>query len=202
MLLIPLDADVTMYLWPIMNFVFIGTITIISALAFNAPADSGIDVFVLRGWSLLGNMVFLWALGKAVCAKAGNFTFAVLFFILALAAAVVHLLFDGDPAIGASGAINGVVGMFLVYFPRNDIRCFCWFLHRFGTFHVSSIWLILLWLVFDLWGATCEGDHVAHFAHLGGFAAGVTIGLGSLIFDWVEMTKTECSLLGMIKGGR
>ena len=218
MLLVPLEADVTMYRWPVMNFVLIGAITILSVLAFNAPEEAGLEVFVLQDWNLwgmighaflhgglihlLGNMIFLWAFGNAVCAKVGNFTFAILFFILALASAAVHLLFDGDPAIGASGAINGVVGMFLVYFPRNDIRCFWWFGYRFGTFHVSSIWLILLWLVFDLWGASGEGGNVAHFAHLGGFAAGVMIGFGSLVFDVVEMTKTECSLLEMIKGGR
>lgn len=218
MLLIPLEADVTMYRWPIMNFVLIGVISILSLMAFSAPEEAGIAVFVLQDWNpvgifghvflhaglfhLLGNMIFLWAFGNAVCAKVGNFNYLILFFVLALASATVHLLFDGRPAIGASGAINGVVGLFLVYFPRNDIRCFWWFFFRFGTFHISSIWMILLWLIFDLWGASGGGGSVAHFAHLGGFAAGVIIGFGSLVFDVVKMTKTECSLLAMIKGGR
>lgn len=218
MLLVPLEADVTMYRWPIMNFILIGAITIISLLAFSAPEDSGIEVFVLHGWNpwgifghvflhgglmhLFGNMLFLWAFGNAVCAKVGNFLYLILFFVMTVGAASVHLLFDGNPAIGASGAINGVVGLFLVYFPRNDIRCFWWFFFRFGTFHISSIWIILLWFVFDLWGASGDGGNVAHFAHLGGFASGVAIGFGSLVFNWVEMTKTECSLLEMIKGGR
>ncbi len=218
MLLVPLEADVTMYRWPIMNFVLIGTITLLSLLAFGAPEEAGIEAFVLQDWSvagmighvflhggllhLLGNMLFLWAFGNAVCAKLGNFTYLAVFFALAITSASVHLMFDGRPAIGASGAINGVVGLFLVYFPRNDIRCFWWFFFRFGTFHVSSIWMILLWLIFDLWGASGDSGSVAHFAHLGGFVAGVMIGFGSLVFNVVEMTDTECSLLEMMKGGR
>lgn len=218
MILVPLEADVTMYRWPIMNFVLIGAITLLSLLAVAAPADAGIEAFVLQDWSivgmighvflhgglfhLLGNMLFLWAFGNAVCAKLGNFPYLMVFFALAILSAMVHLMFDGRPAIGASGAINGVVGLFLVYFPRNDIRCFWWFFFRFGTFSVSSIWMILLWLIFDLWGASGDSGSVAHFAHLGGFAAGVMIGFGSLVFDLVKMTKTECSLLEMLKGGR
>lgn len=218
MILVPLEADVTIYRWPVMNFILIGLISAVSFFAFSATQESGLQVLVLKDWRLsgmighvflhgslihlAGNMIFLWAFGNAVCAKVGNVAYLGLIFNMAIAAAAGQLLFDGHPSIGASGAINGVVGLFLVYFPRNDIRCFWWFLHRFGTFHISSIWLILLWLVFDLWGATGEGDNVAHFAHLGGFAAGVAIGFGSLVFNWVEMTKTECSLLEMIKGGR
>jgi len=200
-----------------MNFVLIGAITLLSILAVGAPEEAGIEVFVLQDWNLpgmighvflhggplhlAGNMLFLWAFGNAVCAKLSNFTYLAVFFALAILSATVHLMFDGRPAIGASGAINGVVGLFLVYFPRNNIRCFEWFFFRFGTFSVSSIWMILLWLLFDLWGATGEG-RVAHFAHLGGLVAGVMIGLGSLVFDVVKMTKTESSLLEMIKGGR
>lgn len=218
MLLVPLEADVTLYRWPVANFLLIGAIALLSLLAFGTPEEAGLEVFVLHGWSpwgifghvflhgglvhLFGNLLFLWAFGNAVCAKVGNFTYLILFFVLAFGAAVVHLLFDGRPAIGASGAINGVVGLFLVYFPRNDIRCFWWFFFRFGTFQISSIWMILLWLFFDLWGASGDGGNVAHFAHLGGFAAGVAIGFGSLVYDWVEMTKTECSLLDLMKGKR
>lgn len=218
MLLIPLEADVTIYRWPLMNFILIGLISVVSIAGFTATSDSGMQIMVLKDWRLsgllghvflhgspmhlLGNMIFLWAFGNAVCAKVGDAAFLGLFFTLAIAAGAVQLIFDGHPSIGASGAINGVVGLFLVYFPRNDIRCFWWFLMRFGTFHISSIWLILLWFIFDIWGAAGDGGRVAHFAHLGGFVAGVTLGFGTLVFNWVEMTKTECSLLEMIKGGR
>lgn len=217
MIVIPLEADVTIYRWPVVNLCLIAGITLFSIFAFSAPEEAGLDGFVLRDFTvsnvlghvllhgglmhLAGNMIFLWCFGNAVCAKVGNLAYPLIFLVLIVAASVIHLLFDGRPAIGASGAINGVVGLFLVYFPKNDIRCFWWFIWRFGTFHVSSIWMILLWFAFDLWGATGEG-RVAHFAHLGGFVAGVAIGFGTLLFHWVEMTDTECSLLDMIKGER
>lgn len=217
MLLVPLEADVTIYRWPVINLILIGGITLFSIFAFGAPEEAGLDGFVLQDFTvsnllghvllhadlfhLAGNMIFLWCFGNAVCAKVGNLAYPLLFLTLILSASVIHLLFDGRPAIGASGAINGVVGLFLVYFPKNDIRCFWWFVWRFGTFHVSSMWMILLWFAFDLWGATGEG-RVAHFAHLGGFVAGVMIGFGTLLFNWVEMTDTEYSLLDMIRGTR
>src|SRR5690606_4238592 len=125
------------------NFLLIGGISLFSLMMLFGGDSSGAEGLVLYGWGLsgmfghvflhggllhlFGNMLFLWAFGNAVCAKVGNFRYAALFFVLAFASAAVHNLFDGHPAIGASGAINGVVGLFLVYFPRNDIRCFWWF---------------------------------------------------------------------------
>ncbi|MDI9431927.1 MAG: rhomboid family intramembrane serine protease [Planctomycetota bacterium] len=58
---------------------------------------------------LLGNMWFLWIFGNAVCAKVGNLRYLVLYVLLGTTAGVTHLLFDSRPALGASGAINGVV---------------------------------------------------------------------------------------------
>ncbi len=144
---------------------------------------------------LLGNMWFLWIFGNAVCAKVGNLRYLTLYILLGVAAAVAHLLFDSGPAIGASGAINGVVGMYLVLFYENSITCY-WapILIYWHQFTVSSFWMILLWLIFDIWGAVRGGSGVAYFAHLGGFAAGFGVTLYLCQKDWITMERYEKSL--------
>ena len=66
------------------------------------------------------------------------------------------------------------------------------------TFSVSGIWMILLWFVFDIWGAVSGGQGVAYFAHIGGFAAGFGLAVLMLKVKWVEMERDEKSLLQML----
>lgn len=144
---------------------------------------------------LLGNMWFLWIFGNAVCAKVGNLRYLLLYVLLGVAAGVTHLLFDSDPAIGASGAINGVVGMYLVLFYENGITCY-WapILIYWRQFTVSSFWMILMWLIFDIYGAARGGSGVAYFAHLGGFGAGFGVALYMCMKGWITMERYEKSL--------
>jgi membrane associated rhomboid family serine protease len=148
---------------------------------------------------LLGNMLFLWLFGNAVCAKVGNKWFPLMYLGFGFAAAATHLLFEGGPAMGASGAINGVVGMFLVFFPENDTSAvFTLFFMYWKRFSISSYWLILLWFVFDIWGAMTSIDNVGYFAHLGGFAAGFVLAVFMLERKWVTMEDYEKSLLQLV----
>ena len=149
---------------------------------------------------IFGNMMFLWVFGNAVCAKLGNLAFLLLFLLLGCVAGVAHLLIDGAPAIGASGAVNGVVGMYLVLYPLNNVSCFYWILIRFGTFHLSSFWLILYWLAFDIYGAVGGAGGVAYWAHLGGFGAGFLLASLLLYTGLIEMTSTERSLYDALGG--
>jgi membrane associated rhomboid family serine protease/predicted RNA-binding Zn-ribbon protein involved in translation (DUF1610 family) len=168
--------------------------------------------FMLQGWSLkgllghmwlhggllhlLGNMWFLWLFGNAVCAKIGNFAYLFLYVLFGIASGATHLLTVSGPVIGASGAINGVVGMYLVLFYDNDITCYFIWLPFIRRFDVSSFWMILYWLFWDVAGALFLGgiSRVAYFAHLGGFATG--FGLASLLVlkGWITMTWYEKSL--------
>lgn len=132
MLLVPYGVDVTMYRWPVANFTLIGVITAVSFAGFGAAPGEGLDLLTLRGMGLvglfghvflhgglmhlLGNMLFLWSFGNAVCAKMGNWTFAGLFFLLGALAGTIHNLFDGAPAIGASGPSTGWWGCFSCIF--------------------------------------------------------------------------------------
>ena len=218
--LIPLNVDVPMYRLPWANVVLIAGIFVTSLYALAVGLDA-VDPYILNGWEpsglfghmalhagaihLMGNLIFLFAFGNAVCAKVGNALNVPLFVAFGLAAAAVHNLLDGQRMIGASGAINGIVGMFLVLYPRNDMTCGWWFLIRVGTFSLSSYWMILLWLAFDLWGAAASsgGDGgIAYFAHLGGFACGFATAWLALRQGWIEMEDDEQSLPDLIAGGR
>jgi membrane associated rhomboid family serine protease len=175
-----------------------------------------LDGFALKGlfgymWlhggilHLAGNMLFLWIFGNAVCAKIGNLRYIPAYIGLGLVAGISHLVFTGGGSLGASGAINGIVGMFLVLFPQNEITCYWIFFIPFMVrgfareLTVSSGWMILFWLAFDIWGAMRGGGQVAYFAHLGGFAGGVVLAILMLKFKMVTMERYEKSLLQIIE---
>jgi len=170
--------------------------------------------WILRGWSLkglfgymwlhsglfhlAGNLLFLWIFGNAVCAKLGNLPYLALYVLCGVVAGIAQLLCVSGPALGASGAINGVVGMYLVLFFENEITCLfaMWILIPFYIrwFAVSSIWIILLWLSWDILGALWGSSHVAYSAHLGGFAAGFGIVMLLCAKGWITMERYEKSL--------
>lgn len=171
--------------------------------------------FVLDGWPisglfgymfihadmfhLIGNMIFLWIFGNAVCAKIGNFAYLPIYLSLGLFAAVIHNIFDGRVAIGASGAIYGIVGMFLILYPLNDISCVFIFIVYPFFFSVSSMWIILLWFVSDVFGIFSGEEHgIAYWAHIGGFMAGATLINILLKRGVIKMTSLERSLIDII----
>jgi len=157
-------------------------------------------LFLHGGWlHLFGNMLFLWVFGNAVCAKIGNIWFPIVYLLLGVLAGATHLAFENTPAIGASGAINGIVGMFLIWYPLNSVSCMFWillFVPRF--FSISSIWMILLWLAFDILGVALGAGGVAYWAHLGGLAGGVILAVLLLKVGLVSMDRGERSLLDIL----
>jgi membrane associated rhomboid family serine protease len=148
---------------------------------------------------LLGNMLFLWVFGNAVCAKVGNLAYPFIYFGLGLTAGLVSYMIDSRPTIGASGAVNGIVGMFVVWYLFNEISCwYCyWFfnLANVGSFSIGSIWMVLFWLVFDIWGALRGGGNIAYIAHVAGFGTGFIVAVMLLTLRLVEMEQGERSLL-------
>jgi len=149
-------------------------------------------------------MLFLWVFGNAICSKLGNIIYLPLFVLCGLGAAASHLIINGNPALGSSGAIFGIVGMFLVLFPQNEVSCFImWFsLANFSRiFTVSSYWVIVMWFLFsDILGAIfLDGiTKVAYFAYLGGFASGFAIAILLLKMKRVKMETHERSLLQLL----
>jgi hypothetical protein len=93
--------------------------------------------------------------------------------------------------------------MFLVLFPQNEITCYFIFLIFIRPivkeFSVSSAWMILLWLAFDILGVVLGGGQVAYFAHLGGFAGGVILAILMLKFKMLTTERYEKTLLQIIE---
>jgi len=210
-MLIPYEVETLLDNRPVANWALIAVTSVVSLLGFAAlesdSVSSWIDSLILNGWTpgglaghvllhgdlghLLGNMLYLWVFGNAICSNAGPRFFLLSYATCALAAAVVHLMLDGSPAIGASGAINGVVGMTLAAFPVNRMSVFWFFLVRWGTFTVRVWHAVVFWFVFDLYGALTGGAGIAYWAHLGGLAAGVGIGLLSLDRGWIALSEWD-----------
>lgn len=208
---LPLSVDVPLDRRPVINWLLIASVVFAFFLQVTSPDPEAIEVFVLDGFGLrgllghmwlhadffhiAGNLWFLFVFGNAVCAKVGNFSFVPLYLLFGLVAALSHLVFTGGPAIGASGAINGVVGMYLVFYALNDINCLMMFGLYIRPITVSGFYIIGLWFVFDVAGAMMGWGNVAYFAHLGGFAAGAGAAILLLRLGWVEMERDERSLL-------
>jgi membrane associated rhomboid family serine protease len=142
------------------------------------------SMFLHAGWvHLLGNMLFLWIYGDNMEDQLGHFGFLVFYLACGAAAAAGQIAIDPRswaPMVGASGAIAGVMGAYLLLFPLARIDIFFFFVVFFRIIPISA-WIVLgLWLVFQLWGVfsipDAEGG-VAYFAHLGGFAAGVVLAI-------------------------
>jgi membrane associated rhomboid family serine protease/pSer/pThr/pTyr-binding forkhead associated (FHA) protein len=140
------------------------------------------------------NLVFMIVFGTRINAVIGNLATLILYPVLAIGAALAHLHF-GHPQgamVGASGAINGLAGMYLVLFPLHRVYCGMWARFRIWCamriFAVRGFWILLLYFGIDAVTAWSQarsgggsGGGTAHFAHLGGFLLGVAIAFAVLL---------------------
>ena len=141
-------------------------------------------MFVHVGWiHILGNMYYLWLFGRATEMRMGRPVFALLYFASGVAGSFLQGALTPEyltdvPAIGASGAIAGVLGAFMILYPREKVTCFYLAGFRYmTTISLSSVWILGAWLLFQfasaLWFSTGVGENsVAYFAHIGGFIFG------------------------------
>lgn len=128
-------------------------------------------------WHLAGNMLFLWVFGDNVEDATGHLRFIVFYFLCGAVAALAQAagdLHDLTPMIGASGAISGVLGAYLILHPRARILVMTFF---FLTFQVRAMWLLGLWIAYQVALGLAEHGKggVAWWAHVGGFAAGAVL---------------------------
>src|SRR5262245_7383365 len=141
------------------------------------------SMFLHGGWMhLFGNMLYLWIFGDNIGKVMGAGRFLVFYLVCGLAASFTHIAFGAGsavPAVGASGAISGVLGAYLVLFPRNQVRV----LTRGGIMSVPAIVVLGFWILIQAisgigsLAATSEtsGGGVAYMAHIGGFVAGLIL---------------------------
>ena len=141
------------------------------------------SMFMHGGWlHIFGNLLFLWIFGDNVEHRIGHLPFAFFYVAAGLVASFAQILIDTDsiiPTLGASGAISGVLGAYIVMFPTNRVTVL---MLRFPM-QVPAIVAIGLWAAFQFingFGAFAVTEEtaggVAYMAHIGGFVAGVVAG--------------------------
>ena len=144
------------------------------------------SMFLHGGWlHLLGNMLFLWVFGRNIEDLIGGGRFLSFYLLCGLAAAVVQVLanpYSRVPTIGASGAIAGVMGAYLIKFPRSQIDTLAVLFIFFTRIAIPAPFYLLFWFAMQfLNGFESIGDRsytgggVAWFAHIGGFIAGMLL---------------------------
>jgi membrane associated rhomboid family serine protease len=144
------------------------------------------SMFLHGGWfHLIGNMWFLWIYGDNVEDVMGHGKYLVFYLLCGLAAALTHVLFNADsrvPTVGASGAIAGVMGAYMIKFPHSRILTLVPIFFFFTTFEIPAVVILGYWLLLQAvsglgsvaYSQVSQGG-VAWFAHIGGFAAGMIL---------------------------
>jgi membrane associated rhomboid family serine protease len=142
------------------------------------------SMFLHGGWMhLIGNMLFLWVFGRNLEDLIGSSRFLGFYVLCGLAAAVVQVIanpYSRIPTIGASGAIAGVMGAYLIKFPRARIVTLIPIFVFITTMEIPAALMLIWWFVIQLASgvgslATTDytGGGIAWFAHVGGFVAGM-----------------------------
>ncbi len=145
------------------------------------PAESRVwtyvsSLFLHGGWGhLLGNMVFLFLFGFTLEVVLGARLYLAFYTLSGIAAGGLYVLLNSAsqvPLVGASGAISGLMGMYVCLYRLRKIRFFYSVLFYFGEFRAPAILILPLWLVKELYGHFFTESNVAYMAHIGGLIAG------------------------------
>lgn len=141
------------------------------------------SMFIHAGWlHLAGNMLFLWIFGNNIEDSMGRLRFIVFYLMCGLIASFAQIAVEPTsaiPNVGASGAIAGVLGGYLLLFPRAKVTTLVILGIFITVIELPAIIVLLFWFVFQLAAGAAglagsgAGDGVAYFAHIGGFAAGL-----------------------------
>ncbi|MBL8151622.1 MAG: rhomboid family intramembrane serine protease [Blastocatellia bacterium] len=142
------------------------------------------SMFMHGGWlHLIGNMLYLWVFGDNVEDRMGHFRYLLFYLLCGLAATAAHILTNSDspiPSLGASGAIAGVLGAYLILYPRARVLVLLPVFIFLQFFEVPALLFLLFWFLqqfvagaLSLGVESAQSSGVAWWAHIGGFVAGV-----------------------------
>ncbi len=137
-----------------------------------------VSMFLHGGWLHLGgNMLFLWVFGNNIEDRLGTVRYLAFYVLGGVVATVAHVAVDAGstvPVVGASGAIAGIMGAYLVWFPDAPVLTAFVFLLIFVR-EIAAKWLLGFWFVLQFFTGPDSG--VAWMAHVGGFVFGVLVAL-------------------------
>ena len=136
------------------------------------------SMFMHGSWMhIIGNLWFLWIFGDNVEDSMGSVRFTIFYLLCGLVAALAQMASNPSsavPMVGASGAIGGVMGAYIVLYPRVKVHLLVFI----TTLRVPAIAMLGYWIVVQVWGGfadTGSGGGTAFWAHVGGFAAGAAL---------------------------
>jgi membrane associated rhomboid family serine protease len=143
------------------------------------------SVFLHGGWfHLIGNMWFLWVFGNNIEDSMGHARFVGFYLLCGILAALAQILVQRDspvPMVGASGAISGVMGAYLILYPRVRVHMLVFLFFFVTTITVPAYLMLLYWALLQALGGmpaiagVAQGGGVAYLAHLGGFVVGAVL---------------------------
>ncbi len=147
-----------------------------------------LSMFLHGGWlHLIGNMWFLWIFGDSVEDVLGHAPYLLFYLVCGAAAAIGQAIvapLSNVPMVGASGAIAGVLGAYLVWFPWGRVRTLVFLGFFFTVIELPAPIFLIIWFVVQFFSGTLAlaaagptGGGVAWFAHIGGFLAGALVAL-------------------------
>jgi membrane associated rhomboid family serine protease len=200
-MLIPIGTDIRVHRAPVGNWLLIGLNIVIYLLTSSAgdawaerthftlnAAIPGLSQYITYQFlhadigHLLGNMLFLWIFGHAVCARMGSVAYVFFYLASGVFAGIAFTAYNANPLLGASGAIAAVTTAFLVLFPRVHVTMLLWIFFYLTTFQIPSMIVIVLKII--LWDNIIAPRFaygvelpVAYSAHLGGYAFGFTVAM-------------------------
>jgi len=133
---------------------------------------------------ILGNMLYLWIFGNNIEDKLGHLRFIFFYISCGIAASLGHVLSSLNsqiPTIGASGAISGILGAYLVLYPNAKILTLVPLFYTFRIIRINAKWFLLIWIIMQIFSTTASVTYansstsggVAWFAHITGFFAGI-----------------------------
>jgi len=204
--MIPLRDDQPSYSFPFVTLAIIVVNVLVFLFEFSMPARS-LNLFIMRhgvvpdrlelidlvtsmflhgGWlHLIGNMWFLWIYGDNVEDELGHGKFVLFYLLCGIAAGLVHILvnpYSNVPTVGASGAIAGVMGAYVVKFPKARIVTLVPIFIFLTTMEIPAYVMLLYWFAIQFFSgigsigySNISGGGVAWFAHVGGFVAGAAL---------------------------
>jgi membrane associated rhomboid family serine protease len=150
------------------------------------PVTLVTSMFLHGGWlHIIGNMLFLWAFGKSLEDTMGHTKFLLFYLVCGIAAGITHVVFNSYstlPTVGASGAIAGVMGGYLIKFPRARIHTLIFVFIFVTTADIPAAFILVYWFLTQLFSGYGSIAHtnvtdsgVAWFAHVGGFVTGMIL---------------------------
>ena len=140
------------------------------------------SMFMHGGWvHLLGNMWFLWVFGNNIEDSMGHARFVLFYLLTGALAAAAHVVADPSsaiPVVGASGAISGIMGAYLLLYPRVRVHTFIFVVVFIRVIRVPAWVMLGYWFALQIASGTitgAQGGGVAFWAHVGGFVAGLLL---------------------------